>query len=214
MSTLRDTRKATEAIKSMGGLPMLVKIVNGASLADAMQNTLTITWVFAARAALIVASVSEISYWMILIVSAVAGWIFCRGISRALLAMEFHSSILPAWLTVSSMIVTVLLSFGGLADGMFPDIKNFWELLEPKNAMKLLTITIISVAPITTIKVGMKAILHMAGDAVLISNDGELTIVTNELTETQKAESDKHKEKVKTRLAGRKTKTIQLKKAS
>jgi hypothetical protein len=161
MSTLRDTRKATEAIKAMGGLPMLVKIVNGATLADALQNTLTITWVFAARAALIVSSVEQVSYWMILLASAFAGYLFCRQISRALVVMEFHSDILPMWLGIGAMIVTMLLSFGGLADGMFPDIKSYWELAEPKNAMKLLTITVISIAPITTIKVGMKAILYL-----------------------------------------------------
>ena len=213
MSTLKDTRKAVESLKSMGGLPMLVKIVNGASHADAIQNTLTITWVFAARAALIVASVNAVEYWMVLVVSCWAAYKFCRQISNALLAMELHSDILPKWLGYGSMVVTILLSFGGLADGMFPDITNFWQLLEPKNAMKLLTITVISVAPITTIKVGTKAALHLAGSDILRSNNGELQIVTSEMAHTQQEESEAHKEKVVGKINSKGVKSFKLNKA-
>lgn len=203
--TLKATREAVKIAKAYGGIPMVVDIIKGAALADAIQNTLTLVWIFASRSSLIVAKVEFVKYWMILAICIPAAYIFSRQIAKALIALEIHEGLFSKWLGFVAAMVTFLLSFGGLADGMFQNVTSFWHYLEPQNAMKLLTITVVSIAPISSIKIGIVILRHLVADDLNEINESEVDLVKEELSDLQAEETLKYKSQKKKALSKGKT---------
>ena len=202
--TLNATRKAVEVAKEYGGIPMVIKIIKGSALADTIQNTLTLTWVFATRAYLIVEQVDQIKYWMVLLPCIPLSYIFSRQIAKSLIAIELHSGFFSPVLGVIAGLITFLLSFGGLADGMFQNISAFSQWVEPKNAMKLLTIFVISAAPISSIKIGVIILKRLVSQNISSINQAEIDLVEMEFTDIQAEETKKYIEAKKAKIEGKK----------
>lgn len=200
MKTLNHTRKAIETAKQYGGVSAVVALIKGASFADALQNSLMLTWVIALKASLIVKEVAFIDYWMILIIAIPTAYIFSRQIAKALLLVELWASLFGMHIGFAAGLVTFIMSFAGFADIMLEGITSYWDLLLPTNIFKLLTIFVIAAAPISSIKIGITILKHLVGENLQAVNEKEVDLVTKELDDIQAEETKHYKEKKKARI--------------
>jgi len=163
------TKKAIEFPTQLESAANEVKKVKRSMIADTITNTMTLTPIFAMKAHWILKNLQFLPNWLFIIIAVVPSWYSADLIVRQMVSSQINGEG-GYWIDVLSFI----LSFAGLSDGMFADVTSIMDAFTPYNMMKFVIITVLSASPIVIIRYSVKS----WKDKLMIEVEGERVYVS------------------------------------
>lgn len=117
-------------------------------IADTILNTMSFTPIYAMKASLIMTTL-DLPLWWFTLIAVIPALFSSDLIVRQMVSSQLSEGNAKGYIID---VVSIGLSFAGLSDGMFTDVKSFGDAFTVQTSMKFLIISLLSVAPVLIIR--------------------------------------------------------------